>query len=154
MSSLADRRALALATFARAKAAGNGFNDWPGLAAELAALIPLAAKPKVIELDHAAWADYQVPRTAKTKDLDRTLFTVTFQGELKPITFSCDSLIGRPYNWGRAARIARSYYTLRVALRAGVTDYLRQHAYEKRVKVPPILAMECNGVEPHEIRQP
>lgn len=162
MSSIADRKAEALATLARAREKGDGFNDWRGLAEELAALLATPAKKaKPAEIDKAAWADYAVPRSTKTKDLDRTIFTVTFKGEPKPVCFSCDSLIGRPYNWGRATRIARAYYTLRVAIRMqGVRQggwcgsYLEQHRFEKRVKVPPITSIECNGVEPKEIRQP
>ena len=92
MSSIADRKAEALATFARAQTAGVGFNNWQGLAEELAALLATQPARKVpAALDKRAWADYELPRSTRTKDLDRTLFTVTFAGESKPMTFSCDS---------------------------------------------------------------
>jgi len=157
MSSIADRKAEALATFARAQTAGVGFNDWQGLAEELAALLATQArKAKPTEIDKRDWADYELPRTTRTRDLDRTLFTVTFEGE-KPMTFSCDSHTGKPYNWGRATRIARSYYRLRVACRTSGHHHREPYLwtrFERQVKVPPILTMECNGVAPREIRQP
>ena len=141
MSSLADRRKEVLASFARAQAAGYAFNNWPGLAAELAALIPLG---KGGTLDRAAWADYKSP-IYRQVGYERVEFEVRFaDGEIVKLSSTSDSR--KPYNWGVASRVAVAFWKNRQS--SGLT-YDQKLALEKRLTVPSIVEMRANGTRAH-----
>lgn len=141
MSSIADRRAAALAEFAKAKALGYQYNAWAELAEELAALLP-ATKAKG-DLDRAVWADYRSPRW-RQQGYERCEFNFRFaDGECVRVSHPSD--YRKPYNWGEASRVAIAFWKLRKARKAG------RHGrdgdrYERALTPAAITAMECNGV--------
>jgi hypothetical protein len=149
MSSLADRRAAALEAFQRAQSQGYGFNNWPELAAELAALIP-APKAKG-DLDRSAWADYKSPPW-RGNEFERTPVVVVFEDGERFEFHGAPSSVKKPYNWGPTARIARDFWRLRIALRnpgrwpRDVPTENQRMAYERSLTPPAIVSMECNGV--------
>lgn len=141
MSSLADRRSSVLADFARAKALGYAFNNWQGLAEELAALVP-EAKAKG-PFDRSQWADYKAP-VFRQAGYERCLFVVDFaDGERVRVGHPSHS--GKPYNWGEASRVAIAFWKLRKAAKAGYRGSDGER-YERRLTPAAITAMECNGV--------
>ena len=144
MSSVSARRTELLAEVERAKAAGAGFNDWMGLALRLAEALPAAARAKCTTVDLAAWADYKPP-LFRQKGHGKGDYHVTF-ADGKVIWVTSPIHTDKPYNWGRAARVATEFWRSRSVRHLGRMPWEQKRLAESVLKVPKITAMECNGV--------